>query len=131
MSKLNRPTMKKNPLETLYTGPSRRICGLIENGNCAIKTFIENLPSSDEKKVVALLKKAASHWPINNRQKFKLLEDGIFEFKSYQIRIFCFLHTGNLVILTHGRSDKKKNDLDPEDLRRAKRLRDYFYKEIS
>ena len=81
--------------------------------------FLRVLDEEDQVKVTGLLDRAANHWPILNREKFKKVDGAIFEFKSFQVRLLCFQQPPDLVVVTHG-VIKKRDDLRPEDIRRAK-----------
>ena len=76
---------------------------VLEDGSCPAREFIESLSEGDLMKLLALLKRAADMGPINinNREKFKKLENDLFEFKVFQIRIPCF-YDGRSIVLTHG-----------------------------
>ncbi|MBV8215842.1 MAG: type II toxin-antitoxin system RelE/ParE family toxin, partial [Verrucomicrobia bacterium] len=47
--------------------------------------------------------------PPRNETKFKKVEgsNGIFEFKSYQMRLYCFFDGGDLIICTNGAVKKR------------------------
>jgi hypothetical protein len=93
------------------------------SGACPARVFIEELSTADKAKLFALLKRAADMGPmnINNREKFKKLDDDLYEFKVFQIRIPCF-YNGRSIVLTHG-FKKKQDDIPPGELLRAKRIR--------
>ena len=94
------------------------------NGECLARDFIEGLLQADRIKLIALLRRAANVGPmdINNREKFKKLEDDFYEFKSFQIRMPCF-YDRRSIVLTHG-FKKKKDEIAPSELARARRIRD-------
>ena len=75
----------------------------------------------DRNKLLALLKRAAEHGPPHNEQKFKKLGDDLFEFKSFQDRVFCAFRGKSILILTHG-VKKKKDKHDKKDMQKAKDL---------
>jgi hypothetical protein len=91
------------------------------SGDCPAAEFIADLEMSDKAKVKALLQRFADEGKIVNRVKFKKIADDLFEFKSFQIRLFCYI-TANQVVITHG-AKKKRDDLNPADITRAKRIR--------
>ena len=64
---------------------------------------------------------------IHNAEKFKKIEgsESIWEFKSFQIRIFCFFASDRRVILAFG-VRKKKNKHRREDIDRAEFYREQF-----
>jgi phage-related protein len=105
----------------LYRGRKFSIYAITRGRKCLVKEFKDELSESDSKKVVALLKRAAEHGPPVNEEKFKLLRDRIFEFKSHQVRILCAFDKGQIIILTHGFIKQKGNTPETE-IERARRL---------
>ncbi len=83
--------------------------------------FIDDLEGADQKKIMALLQRAADYGPPNNVEKFKKVEGNIWEFKSFQVRILCALVGRNVIILTHGFT-KKKDKTPPNEIEKAKEL---------
>ena len=51
--------------------------------------------------MMALFKRIGDTGKIHNREKFKYIANGLFEFKSFQIRMICF-HRSDGEIVTHG-----------------------------
>jgi len=90
------------------------------NGSMPAKKFIESLDISEQAVLTPLFERMANHGTIPNRQQFKIVRREIFEFKKQQFRVFCF-RKGNRWFLTNGYR-KKKNQLDPNEIRRAKRV---------
>jgi phage-related protein len=64
---------------------------------------------------------------ISNSEKFKKLEgtDGLFEFKSFQVRIICFMTSNKKVVLCHG-VIKKKDKHAKSDLNIAARFKNKY-----
>ena len=60
------------------------------NDRCAFREFVDGLQLTDRKKVLALLDRTLRVDIPKNKQKFKHLEDGIYEFKSDKIRLLGF-----------------------------------------
>ncbi|HVJ04493.1 MAG TPA: type II toxin-antitoxin system RelE/ParE family toxin [Candidatus Saccharimonadales bacterium] len=92
-----------------------------ENGVHLAAEFFDDLSVSDQAKLAALFKRFADCGEIKNREKFKKIADNLFEFKSGQIRMFCFLERG-MVVVTHG-CIKKKDALNKTEIKRAERIR--------
>jgi len=105
----------------LYAGRKFSIYAITRGGKCLVREFIEKLPGSDRKKVVALLKRAGEHGPPVNEEKFKHLRDRIFEFKAHRVRILCAFDKGQIIILTHG-FIKQKGKTPKTEIERAIRL---------
>jgi len=91
---------------------------------CPAADFIEGLSAGDKAKLKALFGRFAEHGYITNREKFKKVADDVFEFKSFQIRMFCYLKNRQVVI-THG-VKKKRDDLSPADIDRVRRFRNEY-----
>ena len=71
-----------------YQGAKFRILFARErNGHCPGLEFFESLTPSDKAKLMALFTIAAEHGSFHNGEKFGDLGDGLFEFKSFQIRM--------------------------------------------
>ena len=65
--------------------------------------------------------------PDQQQGKFKKLEgsDGIFEFKSFQIRLLCFFASNGRVVIVRGLT-KKSNKHSPQDIAYAEQRRKKF-----
>lgn len=79
-------------------------------------------------KLAALLERTAREGLPKNETKFKKVEgsNGIFEFKSYQMRLFCFFDGGSLIICTNG-AVKKRDKADPADITRAEEWMNLYF----
>jgi hypothetical protein len=108
-------------IEKLIPGRHFDIYAINDHGNCLAQEFINDLELADQKKVLALLRRAAEHGTPNNTEKFKKLEDNIWEFKSFQVRILCTFEERKIIILTHGYI-KKQYKAPPSEIARAKEL---------
>jgi len=86
------------------------------------------LNSEAEKPVAlgALFQRLADAGPegIGNREHFKKLEGGLFEFKKHQDRMICFFMPGGVCIVTHG-FRKKKDHVPPREIERAYTIKKY------
>jgi phage-related protein len=77
-------------------------------------------------KLLALLETTANHGTPKNKQKCRLLEDKIYEFKTTGgLRLLFFLDKGQLIVATHGYI-KQKQKMPPGELKRAKRIREEY-----
>lgn len=83
------------------------------------------LPQKTRYRLFRLIEHMADQGAPHNEQKFRLEEDGIYAIKHGQVRIYCFFDAGRIILLTHG-TIKKKKKADPEDLKRAKHLRQAY-----
>ena len=115
-------------LKLLLDGDKFKIYGLIVNGACEADEFLQGLSDKEKGKLIPLLQYTAQSGTMKNEQKFKSVGDGIFEFKGFQSRLFCFFDEGRVIILSHG-CIKKRDKLDPADIKKARsRKDDYFRK---
>lgn len=92
--------------------------------SCPAADFIGGLDVRDKAKLLALFQRYADHGYITNRERFKKIADNVYEFKSFQIRVFCFIK-GRQAVVTHG-AKKKRDDLNPADIERALRIRSQY-----
>jgi phage-related protein len=108
---------------------------LVANGlRCAIRyaearaaraparDFLEGEVAPRDQATLGVLFSRLTHdGKITNEQKFRHLEDGIFEFKSRQVRILAF-QSGRVWYLTHG-FIKKQQKTPRREIDRAKTIR--------
>lgn len=102
-----------------------KIYGIVLNGECQSKIFIDSLEINDKKKIISLLEYSAINGPPNNIEKFKQLKRAgslaVFEFKANSVRLLCARDGNEIIILTHG--FKKKQRKTPKgEIERAIRL---------
>ncbi|HOJ05691.1 MAG TPA: type II toxin-antitoxin system RelE/ParE family toxin [Bacteroidota bacterium] len=93
-------------------------------GNCQVLDFLQQISVPDRKKVFFLFDSICIHGVLQNTEKFKKEKEHIWTFKSYQIRILCFLAPNarqRTYVLTHAFL-KKKNKMDDSELKKAERL---------
>ena|ERR1017187_305568 len=91
---------------------------------CPAAEFIATLDARDKAKLNALFQRFSDHGFITNREKFKKVADDLFEFKSFRVRMFCYIKNRQLVI-THG-VIKKRDDLKQADIDRGERIRNEY-----
>jgi mRNA-degrading endonuclease RelE of RelBE toxin-antitoxin system len=114
-----------------FNGSKKKIELLIDDdGTCEADAFINALDAADRRKVDALFELMGEKGKISNEQKFKKLEgsDGIFEFKSFQIRLLCFHAPGQRIVICRGLI-KKKDKHDKTDILFAETCRKRFHGE--
>ena len=104
---------------------------VLTGSKCWVREYIDSLETQDESRLIARLNKIAKNGPPrNNPDQFKPLEDGIFEIKSFQARLFCFYDKNrrHSLVITHG-VKKKTQKLPKKEIERAKELRNAYYQE--
>ena len=106
----------------LYQGSKKSIVLLLDAED-DVEGFLNALDSSDRKKLRVLFERMGDFGVLHNREKFKKLEgsDGIFEFKSFQLRLLCFF-VGDRVVICRGLL-KKKDKHDKVDIAYAEACR--------
>ncbi|MCL4784816.1 MAG: type II toxin-antitoxin system RelE/ParE family toxin [Bryobacterales bacterium] len=94
-----------------------------ENGCAPGAEFFDGLSVSDQAKLHALFVLLADKQATSNREKFGDLGDGLYEFKSFQIRMpFAYARQERgVVLITHG-FHKKKNKTPQAEIERARRI---------
>jgi hypothetical protein len=115
--------------EVLYKGKFHTVeLAITANDRCPAKKFLNGLSKDDRAKILRVIKRLADEGKIANREQFKKIEgENFFEFKNFQIRMPCYLHTGGRIIITHG-FIKKEDSIRPEEIDRMKRIRDEYEK---
>ena len=106
----------------LQEGAAKVVKAITRKGVCLVREFIEEYPDAGErKKILRQIKDLADNGPHPSRERFRVIENDMFELKSYKIRILGFFLPDNVMLLTHG-CKKKKDDLDPQEIARAYHL---------
>jgi phage-related protein len=107
-----------------YHGAVFSIAFASENsGACPGCEFFDGLSLLDKAKLMALFQIAGDHGKFHNPEKFGDLGNGLYEFKSFQIRM-PFAYAKNergLILITHGFM-KKKAKTPKEEITRAWRI---------
>jgi hypothetical protein len=91
----------------VYAGSKRTIrYARRTTGAMLAKEFVEGLDEGDQRKLMNLFQRMGEEGLIFNKEKFRRVEDKLYEFKSFQIRIGCF-QVSTTWFLTHGFIKKK------------------------
>jgi len=92
-------------------------------GACPAEEFFDELPIADKAKLDNLFRIMGDLGKHNNPEKFGDLEDGLYEFKSFKIRMpFAYAEDERgLILITHG-FRKKKDKTPPAEIVRARRI---------
>lgn len=115
-------------LVNVLSGPKFTIGILSETEEPALMEFIEEtLTEPDRKQVYARLQRASEVGPPRNKEQCRELEDGIFEFKTRNVRIFWFYDEGRMILLSH--AQMKKDVKVKAEVKRAKLLRQRYVQE--
>lgn len=107
-----------------YQGSKFKIAFAREkSGRCPGSQFFDELDTADKAKLMALFQIAGDHGNFYNPEKFGDLGNGLYEFKSFQIRM-PFAYAKNergLILITHG-FVKQKDKTPKEEIERAWRI---------
>jgi phage-related protein len=112
----------------LYRGRAWAVYLLAEGVHEFAREFVtKELTREQQTGIRRLLTRVADHGlPHNIRQFRQLSGHPLAEFKRQQVRLLCFFDGQGRIILTHG--FKKKSDAtDPDEIRRALRMREAYY----
>lgn len=108
--------------EILAEGYGRRVRYWAARENELRKTLCNcpNIAQNDEKRILRYIKYylEKGHFP-NNKEKFKKIQnkDGLYEIKSYQMRLFGFFYRSEFIIVLC--VQKKKDKHNPSDIKKA------------
>ena len=112
-------------VKVVYAGQEKRILWVEDGpGQFRGEEFFLEIDVKGQARLFALFKRFADVGRIVNEEKFRHEEDGIYCFKSGQLRIFCFFD-GRDVLVTSG-TIKKRRRLKRTELDRAKRIRNTY-----
>ena len=90
-------------------------------GTMPARDFLLAQKDTDRAKLWALFQRLSDFGVISNREKFKKLNDDLWEFKSHQLRLLGAFRPGRRFLVAHG-VRKKKDDLGRSDIERAVRI---------
>lgn len=75
--------------------------------------------------LLAVLDETARNGPPANTQKFNFLSDGLYELKSWKLRLICFFDDDSLIVCTHG-FFKHQQQAPRVEIERAKKMRSAY-----
>lgn len=91
------------------------------NGTARGLEYFNGLTEQDQVKAIALIGRLADHGLISNGQKFKKLDDDLWELKSFQTRLLGDFRKGRRFLIAYGVT-KKDDRHKKKDLRVAKSI---------
>ena len=103
-------------VEILYQGSLFALFGIKNDGKSLVEEFLDGMDEKNKTQMMALINYIKDHGPPHNEEKFRSLDDGIYELKTRGgSRILCFWgHPRNSLVLTHGFPKSKKKRLRAE-----------------
>lgn len=111
------------PRRLEYVGSKLTIeCMERVDGSYPAGEFLDELPEKSRKKLDVIFEMLGDQGTIHNVTKFKKVEDGIFEIKSHQVRIFCFFTSDKRLVLLYGLL-KKRDRHKRKDIAKAISMR--------
>jgi len=120
------PKVVKENEYLAYNGPKKRIEFYYTGAGRVLGVeFIMSLPDEEKARLAALFAVMGDRGAIWNEEKFKHLDDKIYEFKAHHNRMLCFFFKDDLVIITHG-FVKKRQKTPRKEIETAKAIqKDY------
>lgn len=102
-------------------------CLELADGSCPAGDFLDSLSAQERRKLDVLFELMGDRGQIFNPEKFKKIagSDGLFEFKSHQIRIPCIFGRERTIVLLfclRKKSDRYKR----KEIERAKEYRQWY-----
>lgn len=85
------------------------------------KDFFDALEETEQAKMLALFRRLADHGKIVNKELFKKLRGGLWEFKRFQLRFIGDFRPGGAFVIAIGLQKKKDRHSD-SDLETADRI---------
>ncbi|SPF42639.1 conserved hypothetical protein [Syntrophobacter sp. SbD1] len=124
--------MSAETIETKVVARGKKftICEIELNGSSTLKEFTQTLTGDQVAGTIAIVRYIADNGTPENTSKFNYEGEQIWAIKYDQVRIYCFFDAGCLLILTNG-VIKKGQKADPNDLKRAKKLRKAYLRRRS
>lgn len=104
---------------------------LREGDECLSLDFLTTVGDVTELKFAHLFKETIEHGPPRNWQRFHVLWNEIYEFKTYNgYRMYCFQDRENRhIFLTHG-GKKPQRKRVKDEVRRAEAMRTEYLQEL-
>lgn len=90
----------------------------LRNGSIPALEFLNDQKPQHRARILYLFKLLGDHGRISNDEHFKKFRGDFWEFKNFQIRLFCYFRPGKRVVVTHG-FIKKKNATNQAEFDRA------------
>ena len=109
----------------MESGVGAVVCALMVDGRCLAVDFIDGLPVRTQRHLMATLAMLAdTGWRMRNEARFKHLRGDVYEVKEHSsnVRLFCFLHAGRVVVCTHGRVKPSGNREYNTEIEKVDRL---------
>jgi hypothetical protein len=107
----------------IKSGNAFSIYALEEDGKCELLEFLSGISEKMRNKLVRYFDRTKDHGLMGNEEILKNIGDKFLEFRTRDgVRVFCFFDAGKMLICTGGYI-KKRDKLDPVEIKRAKILR--------
>ena len=118
----------------LRRGTQYSIFALDHYGRCPAEDFLKECKKDNigaYKVFFRLFQRTADVGLIKNDTQFKHVRNNLYEFKVDNLRIFCFIQGGNILILTNASKKAGKSKKQTADIERAEKLRDEYIRTLS
>lgn len=92
------------------------------DGSAPARDFFDAAQIRWQAQLIVLFKLLGDTGQIRNREKFRQLAEGFYEFKAFQIRMPCYFRSDKRVVITHGFT-KKKDAAPKAEIARAANIK--------
>ncbi len=114
------------PRRIAYEGQRLTVAfAVCRDGSCPAGEFFDALDWQDKAKLTALFRLLADQGDVRNPEKFGKLAEGLYELKSFQIRMPFFYTRDSHAVIMHG-FIKKKDKTPKREIDRAQRIREEY-----
>lgn len=97
--------------------------GILRNGDMPGLREWETLERKEQAKILRVIKdQLGDEGKCWDKERFRHEGDGIWAIKGGQVRVYCFMTSNRLIVLTNA-GIKKRPKARPQDLKRAKDIR--------
>lgn len=113
-------------LRKITDGKCWSIFAVQKQNYCQVIDFIDSLPERDHMQAVQRIEDLANSAQIRNEEKFRKIEQGIYELKTRNlVRFLCFYGVNRTIILTHGFKKRKRKTFRQETEKALIALKEY------
>ena len=110
----------------IASGAAFAIYALEENGSCPLTEFLEQIDQVDADRILRCFDWTKQRGLMRNDERSKKLENGMFYFRTRGgVRVFYF-SDAKILVCTNGYI-KKKDKLDPREIKRAELWRTKYF----
>lgn len=104
-----------------------------DSGSCPALDFLESLSPYERVKLDSLIRRFAETGEVNNKEQIARVEDNLYEFKPYGLRMLWYYSSvRHRIVLTNGfkKTGGKKGRIKKGDLDTARFLRNKYERKV-